>query len=262
MPRQQQRTKTDKHNAECRKDLHCTNQNIVSSVLIASVYEDKDAFGKACVHTAADTTGPTTWGTRYRGHDEHGSLYRQRFLSAGTKGLRRTLLMAASAVLAVGAVGGPAAGAGVVAAGAAGAAIRKLAARLEARGLFSPEGEELGGPVLEQARKTMGRLYSNMNFGFTTASTFQAMTGLAYGTEKLRDALPEATPAANCKWGWVSTFVYLNGILGKTHEYICDAADAIRQALQEMNVAICVEIKLRGARTPSSRHSYNVASMA
>ena len=250
--------KTEKHKAECRKDLHCKAQSIASIVTLASVYQNKDAFGKACVHAAADVTGPTTWRARYLGHGKWAALFRARFLSGGTKGINKTLIMAAAASVAVGAVAGPVAGGSVVALAAA----RKLAARLEARGLFSPEGEELRGPVLEQARKTMGRLYSNMNFGFTTASTFQAMTGLAYGTEKLRDALPEATPAANCKWGWVSTFVYLNGILGKTHEYICDAADAIRQALQEMNVAICVEIKLRGARTPSSRHSYNVASMA
>ena len=254
--------KTEKHLAECRKDLHCTSQSIVSGVLIASVYEDKDAFGKACVHTAADATGPKTWGTRYCGHDEHSVLFRTRFLSAGTKGIRRTLLMAAATSVALGAVAGQDVGAGVVAAVAAGAAIRKLAARLEARGLFSPEGEELRGPVLEQARKSMGRLYPNMNFGFTTASTHQVMTGLAYGTEKLRNALPEATPAANCKWGWVSTYVYLDGILGNQFDYICEASDELRPALQEMNVAICVEIKFRDARTPSSRHSYNVASMA
>jgi hypothetical protein len=256
------REKTEKHHAACRKDLHCTNQNIVSSVLIASVYEDRDAFGKACVHTAADTTGPKTWGTRYVGHDEHAVLWRQRFLSSGTKGIRRTLLMAAATSVALGAVAGQDVGAGVVAAVAAGAAYRKLAARFEARGLFSPAGEELRGPVLEQARKTMGRLYPGMNFGFTTASTFQVMTGLAYGTEKLRDALPEATPAANCKWGWVSTYVYKDGILGNQFDYICNAADALRPALQQMNVAICVEIKLRGVPTPSSRQRYNVASMA
>ena len=233
--------------AECRKDLHCTNQSILSLVAIASVYADSDAFGKACVHTAADTTGPKTWGTRYCGHDEHAVLWRQRFLSAGTKGIRRTLLMAAATSVALGAVAGQDVGAGVVAAVAAGAAYRKLAARLEARGLFSPEGKDLRGPVLEQARKSMGRLYPNMNFGFSTASTFQVMTGLAYGTPKLQNALPEETPAANCKWGWVSTYVYKNGILGNQFDYICDAADAIRPALKEMNDAADIMEPLQAA---------------
>ncbi len=242
-----QREKTEKHRAECRKDLHCTNQSIVSGVVIASVYKDKDAFGKACAHTAADATGPKTWGTRYCGHDEHATLWRQRFLSAGTKGISRTLLMAASAILAVGAGGaggGPAPGAGVVVAGAAPAADRKFAARLMARGLFSPEGEEHRGPVLEKARKRFGRLYPNLNFGFSTASTHQFMTGLAYGTPKLQNALPEETPAANCKWGWVTTYVCKKGILGNQFDCICDAEDAIRSTLQEMDVAICVEIKI------------------
>ena len=79
--------------------------------------------------------------------------------------------MAAATSVALGAVAGQDVGAGVVAAVAAGAAYRKLAARLEARGLFSPEGEEHRGPVLEMARKRVERLYPNMNFGFSTAST-------------------------------------------------------------------------------------------
>ena len=93
----------------------------------------------------------------------------------------------------------------------------------------------------------MGRLYSNMNFGFTTASTFQALTSLAVGTPKLRDALPEATPLANCKWGWVSNYVCLDGILGKQFDYICDAADAIRQTLKEMNDAADIMEPLQAA---------------
>ena len=133
-----------------RPALHDPEHRIC--VLIASVYENKDAFGKACVHTAADVTGPQTWRARYLGHDKHAVLFRQRFLSAGTKGIRRTLLMAASASVALGAVGGPVAGGSVVALAAA----RKLAARLEARGLFSPEGENHRGPVLEKARKRWG----------------------------------------------------------------------------------------------------------
>ena len=239
--------KTEKHEAECRKNLHCTNQSIVSMVAIASVYADSDAFGKACVHAAADATGPKTWGTRYVGHDEHAVLFRQRFLSAGTKGIRRTLLMAAATSVALSAVAGQDVGAGVVAAVAAGAAYRKLAARLEARGLFSPEGEEHRGPVLEMARKRVERLYPNMNFGFSTPSTHQVMTDLAYGTEKLRDALPEATPAANCKWGWVSTYVLNNGILGNQFECICEASDELRPALQEMDVAADIKEALEAA---------------
>ena len=262
----------EKNYSECRKDLHCSIPSIVSGVLIASTYEDGDAFGEACVHAAADTTGPKTWKARYLGHDDHASLFRARFLSAGTKGIKKTLLIAAAASVALGAVGGQGLGAGVVAAAAAGAAYRKLRARLEARGLFSPEGKELRGPVLEKARKRVERLYPNMSFGFTTASTFQFMTSLAVGTPKLRDALPDATPCANCKWGWVSSYVCVDGILGYQYDYICDAADEIRPALQEMDVAICVEIKFRDARTPSSTQlqrrvdgmgrSYSAASMA
>ena len=240
--------KTEKHTAECRKDLHCKAQSIASIVTLASVYQNKDAFGKACVHAAADVTGPTTWRARYLGHGKWAALFRARFLSGGTKGINKTLIMAAAASVAVGAVAGPVAGGSVVALAAA----RKLAARLEARGLFSPEGENHRGPVLEKARKRLGRLYPNMNFGFTTPSTFQVMTGLAVGTPKLRDALPEAMPLANCKWGWVSNYVCLDGILGKQFDYICDAADEVRLVLQQMDVAICVEIKFRGACTPSS----------
>ena len=242
-----QRDKTEKHNAECRKPLHCSTQSIVSLIMLASVYENKDAFGEACAHAAADATGPTTWRTRYFGHGEHGSLFRQRFLSAGTKGIRKTLLMAASVLLAAGAVAGPA-GAGVVAAGAAGAALlAKLAARLEAHGLFSPEGKELRGPVLEKARLRMERLYQNMSFGFTTSSTFLVMTNLSYGTEKLRNALPEETPAANCKWGWVTTYVCKNGILGNQFECICEAADEARPTLKEMDVAADIKEALEAA---------------
>ena len=237
------REKNEKNYAECRKDLHCKAQSIASIVTLASVYQNKDAFGKACVHAAADVTGPTTWRARYLGHGKWAALFRARFLSGGTKGLNKTLIMAAAASVAVGAVAGPVAGGSVVALAAA----RKLAARLEARGLFSPEGEELRGPVLEQARKTMGRLYPNMNFGFTTASTFQVMTSLAVGTPKLRDALPEATPLANCKWGWVSNYVCLDGILGKQFDYICDAADAIRSTLKEMNDAADIVEPLKAA---------------
>jgi len=265
MPPKRENNHKHTHNTECRKGLHCTAQSITSIVIVASVYADSDAFGEACAHAAADTAGPTTWRTRYFGHDKHATLFRQRFLSAGTKGIRRTLLMAASVLLAgvAGAVAGPAAGAGVVAAGAAGATLlAKLAARLEAHGLFSPTGEELRGPVLEKARKRFGRLYPEKNFEFSTASTFQVMTNLAVGTPKLCKALPKATPCANCKWGWVTTYVNKNGVLRKTYVYICEAADEVRPALKEMDVAICVEIKFRSAPTPSSRHSYNVAPMA
>ena len=87
------------------------------------------------------------------------------------------------------------------------------------------------------------------------------MTNLAVGTPKLCKALPKATPCANCKWGWVTTYVNKNGVLRKTYVYICEAADEVRPALKEMDVAICVEIKFRSAPTPSSRHSYNVAPM-
>ena len=188
------KTKKKARYPPCRKVLHCETRGVLMTIILATVYKSQTAFGTECVKTGATATGPRTWRARYMKHDDHdddeetsGTLFRCRFLSAGTLSFLSSIAAVAACVPAMFADDY------VYSASATTLYLGYLGARMAVRGLWSPSAPNNHGPIMQEAVSLWNMIYPGQTF-FSLDMVVQVMTGLTQCGNHFHGAFSQRPP--------------------------------------------------------------------